>query len=150
MINVLLSWQTVTIMFTTIYMGYLTIFLLHRFDRLYALFWQEIDGNLAIRKNYCRLASLFELFENLQRCKSQFNDTFGMQLLSNSVFDLILLTIGAYSSCRQIWRFGMSFKEFYFMLVFLLPHVIKNVFLVHVLDRLSGQVRVYWIYGRCV
>lgn len=140
MFHAVLAWQTVTITVTTIYIGYLAIFLLHRFDRLYAMFWQEIDANLAIRWNYCRLIRLFELYEYLQRCKSQFNDTFGLQLLLNAMFDLMLMTIGAYSSCRQIWRDGLTFGLFYYLLVFLIPHVIKNVFLVHVLHRLSGQV----------
>lgn len=141
--NLLLSWQTATIFFTTVYMFHLTVVLLHRFDRVYTMFWADIDDDLEIRKHLYRRARLCQLFENWYRCKIQFNVAFGVQLLLNAVFDLTLLTIGSFSSCMQIWRRGVWLEEFCFVSIFLAPHVIKNGFLIHVLDRLSGQVSVW-------
>lgn len=147
----LYTWQMTTLVFTTVYMRYLGVLLLNRFRRVGVMFRWEINHVDLKKWKSQRMAMLFNLFEELNCCKKQYGRTFGLQFLLNSVFDLILLTVGGYTTSLVIWRRGLLFSEFSYIVFYLMPHVLKNIFLIYVVDGLANQVSdgavdIWWIW----
>ncbi len=86
------------------------------------------------------LLNVFDFVEDLFVLKHKFGKAFGMQLLLNSAFDFIYLTIAIYYVLMSLVQLGFEWKEVYKFMAFSLTHIVKNVMIVFVMENLAGQV----------
>lgn len=86
------------------------------------------------------LLSVFDFVEDLFVLKHKFGKAFGFQLLLNSAFDFIYLTIAIYYVLLSLVTHGFQWSEVYKFFAFSLTHIVKNVMIVFVMEALAGQV----------
>lgn len=93
-----------------------------------------------------RLAELmqcFGSFDEIMDLKNQLSNIYGVQLLLNSAFDFIMLTISVYGI---LYYQTQSAAVLYYFLAYNLPHAIKCVQLVLALDTLADQVSLLFYF----
>lgn len=83
------------------------------------------------------LIECFEAFDEVMNLKKQLSSIFGIQLLLNSAFDFMILTISVYG---LLYFNSKSIALLYYFIAYSLPHGIKCVLLVLALDTLANQV----------
>lgn len=91
----------------------------------------------ASRQHISQLLTCFESFDEVMDLKAEFSEIFGIQLLLNSAFDFIMLTISVYGFLHA--QVSNLIFLCYFS-VFIVPIVVKCVLLVLALDTLANQV----------
>lgn len=89
------------------------------------------------------ILNVFDFVEDLFVLKHKFGKAFGFQLLLNSAFDFIYLTIAIYYVLMSLVVYGFQWSGVYKFMAFSLTHIVKNVMIVFVMENLAGQV-VIW------
>lgn len=84
------------------------------------------------------LMNCFEAFDEVMSLKKQLSSIFGIQLLLNSAFVFIILTISVYG---LLYFQTKNLMILYYFVAYNLPHGIKCMLLVLALDTLANQVR---------
>ncbi|XP_037035878.1 uncharacterized protein LOC119074037 [Bradysia coprophila] len=79
----------------------------------------------------------FESFDDVMSLKNQLSSIFGIQLLLNSAFDFIILTISVYG---LLYFQTKSLLFLYYVTFNNIPHIFKSVSLVLALDKLANQI----------
>lgn len=87
------------------------------------------------------LMNCFEAFDEVMSLKKQLSSIFGIQLLLNSAFVFIILTISVYA---LLYFQAKNLSILYYFVAYNLPHAIQCVLLVLALDTLANQVRLIW------
>lgn len=105
------------------------------------------------------LMNCFDAFDEVMNLKKQLSSIYGIQLLLNSAFDFIMLTISVYG---MLYFQTQNFEILFYFSAYNLPHAIKCVLLVLALDTLANQVIITtttttktfhsdkFLYGNCV
>lgn len=94
------------------------------------------DGS---KRYSCELLNCIGAFDKVMNLKTQLSNTFGFQLLLNSAFDFITLTISAFGVMYFQVRINSSLFTLYFI-AYNVPLIVKSVLLVEALDTLGNQV----------
>ncbi|XP_037050756.1 uncharacterized protein LOC119084796 [Bradysia coprophila] len=116
------------------------IILANRFTILYDKL-DRITDSSSLSKLQCEeVLNVFDFVEDLFILKQKFGKSFGFQLLLNSAFDFIYLTIAIYYVLMSLVLKGFQWNEVYKFMAFSLTHIVKNVMIVFVMENLAGQV----------
>lgn len=139
--NALQFFQTTSIMLTGYYIRCFAIILHCRCTPVFKTL-DSIRNHLRYTNNNNNeripdLIECFEAFDDVMNLKNQLSSIYGIQLLLNSAFDFIILTISVYG---LLYFDTKSITVLYYFIAFNLPHAIKCVLLVLALDTLANQV----------
>lgn len=135
--------ETTTIMLSVVYIRYLGLILLLHFTNLCRLFKFYMSVDLSIKENCLKLINIVDLLEELNDLKRIFNKIFGFQMLINAMFDIILITVALYTTFLEYHRRNFYVRSVYHIFVYIMPHVIKNIMMVRILDLLAKQVFIF-------
>lgn len=91
------------------------------------------------QESIVELLKCLESFDEIMILKNDLSTIFGLQLLLNSAFDFIMLTISVYG----MTYFIKDIENLYYFAAFNLPHAIKCILVVLALDTLADQVRYF-------
>lgn len=112
--------------------------------RRFAILYHKLDhitNYSSISRSQCdEILNVFGFVEDLFVLKHKFGKSFGFQLLLNSAFDFIYLTIAIYYVLMSLVLHGFQWSEVYKFMAFSLTHIVKNVMIVFVMEKLAGQV----------
>lgn len=116
------------------------IILTKRFTVLYSLLDHITDTSSLSTQQCEEILNVLDFVEDLFILKHKFGKAFGFQLLLNSAFDFIYLTIAIYYVLMALVVNGFQWSEVYKFMAFSLTHIVKNVMIVFVMENLAGQV----------
>lgn len=116
------------------------IILSKRFSILYKLLDHITDSSSLSTPQCEEILNVFDFVEDLFVLKHKFGKAFGFQLLLNSAFDFIYLTIAIYYVLTTTVNKGFLWSEVYKFMAYSLTHIVKNVMIVFVMENLAGQV----------
>lgn len=136
--SLVVAFQITTAFQISMYIRNYATILISNFDRVKLMLNNLIGENVNEHRNSILLC--FELFEELERLKTSFSTTFGVQILIINVNDLVISTITLYSI--MYWLYVSKFNWFYLWLfaTMCLPNIIKCVLFTSSLDKLGVQV----------
>lgn len=89
------------------------------------------------RERLSDLMNCFEAFDEVMMLKKQLSDIYGLQLLFNSLFDFIILTLSVYG---LLYFQTKNLTILFYFVAYNVPHGVKCVLLVLALDTLANQV----------
>ncbi len=140
--NAVQFFQTISITLVAYYIRFFAIIL----NRRCVPIFQKLDS-IAYDVRYAKNSRLlisetmncFEAFDEVMYLKKDLSDIFGIQLLLNSAFDFMMLTISVYG---LLYFQAENLTFLYYLVVYNGPHAIKCVLLVLALDTLANQVSI--------
>lgn len=134
------GFMVLTITLAALHVRNCGIILKKRFTILYKLLDQITDSSSLSKPECEEILNVFDFVEDLFVLKHKFGKAFGFQLLLNSAFDFIYLTIAIYYVLMSLVSNGFQWSEVYKFMAFSLTQIIKNVMIVFVMENLAGQV----------
>lgn len=138
--HVFYGYCVLTITLAALHVRNCGILLTKRFSVLYA----KLDGitnSSSLSTQQCEeILNVFDFVEDLFVLKHKFGKAFGFQLLLNSAFDFIYLTIAIYYVLMSLVDNGFRWNDVYTFMAFSMTHIVKNVMIVFVMENLAGQV----------
>ncbi|KAJ6642850.1 hypothetical protein Bhyg_07806 [Pseudolycoriella hygida] len=134
------GFMVLTITLAALHVRNCGIILTRRFSILYNQLDRITDSPSLSTRQCEEVLNVFDLVEDLFVLKHKFGKAFGFQLLLNSAFDFIYLTIDIYYVLMSLVSNGFQWSDVYKFLAFSLTHIVKNVMLVFVMENLASQV----------
>jgi len=135
--NALLFFQTISLTMVGYYIRSFAIILTNRckpiLEHLDFILCNTNDSRVLI----VEIMKCLESFDEVMILKNELSNIFGVQLLLNSAFDFIMLTISVYGMIYFI----KDMENLYYFTAFNIPHAIKCILVVVALDTLAHQVR---------
>lgn len=138
--NIFYGFMVLTITLAALHVRNCGIILTKRFTVLYSLLDRITDTSTLSTSQCEEILNIFDFVEDLFILKHKFGKAFGFQLLLNSAFDFIYLTIAIYYVLMSLVVNGFQWSEVYKFMAFSLTHIVKNVMIVFVMENLAGQV----------
>lgn len=138
--HIFLGIMILTIILAALHVRNCGIILTKRFNILYKQLDRITDSPSLSTAQCDELLNVFDFVEDLFVLKHKFGKAFGFQLLLNSAFDFIYLTIDIYYVLMSLVTNGFQWSGLYNFMAFSLTHIVKNVMIVFVMERLAGQV----------
>lgn len=135
---ILVILQIITILQIPIYIRNFALILNQNFNKVRLLLNKLIEFYAIDR---LAVLTCFELFEELERLKTLFSDTFGVQILIIYLNDFIILTSTLYFLTYQLY-IGFTWNYFYMFLCMCFPNIIQCILLTSTLDKLGEQVNI--------
>lgn len=139
--HVFMGVMVLTITLAALHVRNCGIILTKRFTILYDQLDLITDSSSLTKLQCEKILDVFDFVEDLFVLKQKFGKSFGFQLLLNSAFDFIYLTIAIYYVLMALVVKGFQWSEVYRFMAFSLTHIVKNVMIVFVMENLAGQVR---------
>lgn len=132
--------QITTINAQAIYFMYLAKCIGRRVDKLQIELATGLASDLTEIIHYLKLSAVIELMDDYNGIRTLYNETFGTQLLVNSIIDFSVPTTAVFRVLYNINVQGLSVFFVYFFISFVLPVMVKAVFLAKVLQTFGNQV----------
>lgn len=134
------GFMVLTITLAALHVRNCAIILIKRFSILYDQLDRITDSKSLSTPQCEEILNVFDFVEDLFVLKHKFGKAFGFQLLLNSAFDFIYLTIAIYYVLMSMVLHGFQWNGVYRFMAFSLTHIVKNVMIVFVMENLAGQV----------
>lgn len=138
--HIFYGFMVLTITLAALHVRNCGIILTKRFSVLYDQLDSITDSSPLSTPQCEEILNVFDFVEDLFVLKHKFGKAFGFQLLLNSAFDFIYLTIAIYYVLQSLVLYGFQWNEVYKFMAFSLTHIVKNVMIVFVMENLAGQV----------
>ncbi len=135
--NAMQFFQTISITLIAYYIRLFAIILNQRCMAIFEKLNSTVRCNNKSRLLISEVMNCFEAFDEVMYLKKDLSDIFGIQLLLNSAFDFIMLTISVFG---LLYFQAENLTVLYYFCVHNGPHVLKCVLLVLALDTLANQV----------
>lgn len=139
--NTMLFFQTISLTLVGFYIRCLAVILYRRcspiFEKIIS-YGNDLRDAIDNKERIPELMNCFEAFDEVMDLKKRLSNIFGTQLLLNSAFDFISLTISVYGLLYyQAQNLGILY---YYFIAYNFPHIVKCVLLILALDTLANQV----------
>lgn len=123
------------------YIGCLTVVLIKHFEIIFLKLTEitniQSDLNNQISKD---LIVCINLFEELIFLKDNFSKLFGHQLLLIFFYEFVNTTISIYFILLYSIETSLSLSSIYLFLLFVIPHILMLIFLIHFMHKLADVV----------